>query len=150
MPTLNGLSNRSTGFRPRPPSHGLRSESLTQGPPPTLTPRLRPGFIENLAHRYSPTGMPEPTRAIRPGTPAREEPEGVRRKARRGSQVKPRHQGPYPMEQYFTTALPHNSIIGADICLYSIVGVGQKHPYGRTPMPLGINSVMGTGIHRTR
>ena len=41
-----------------------------------------------------------------------------------------------------------NSIIGADIFLYSIVGA-LKLPYGNAPhVPLGINSVVGAGIYR--
>ena len=44
-----------------------------------------------------------------------------------------------------------NSIVGADIYPYSIVGavetpVRQKAPH----MPLGTNSVIGVGIHHTR
>jgi hypothetical protein len=42
-----------------------------------------------------------------------------------------------------------NSIVGADIFLYSIVGA-VKRPYGKPPhMPLGIDSVVGARIHRT-
>ena len=105
-PTPNGLSDRSASGRPRLPSHDLHSESQTRGLPPTPTPCLRPRFIENPAYCYYSTGALVPTGAIRPGMPSQKEPEGVRRKARQGSQVKPRHQGPYPAEQYFTTTLP--------------------------------------------
>jgi hypothetical protein len=41
-----------------------------------------------------------------------------------------------------------NSIVGADIFLYSIVGA-VKLPYGKAPhVPLGIDSVVGARIYR--
>ena len=43
-----------------------------------------------------------------------------------------------------------NNIVGADISLYSIVGI-VKLPYGQAPhVPLGIDSVVGAGIYRAR
>ena len=43
-----------------------------------------------------------------------------------------------------------NSIVGADIYLYSVVGA-VKLPYGKAPhMPLGIDSVADVGIYRTK
>ena len=42
-----------------------------------------------------------------------------------------------------------NSIVGADIFLYSIVGAINSHTV-RPPMPLGTNSVVGAGFYRTR
>ena len=43
-----------------------------------------------------------------------------------------------------------NNIVGADISLYSIVGI-VKLPYGQAPhVPLGIDSVVGAGIYRTK
>ena len=42
-----------------------------------------------------------------------------------------------------------NSIVGTNVYLYSIVGAGQNTHMVRPHVPLGINSIVGAGIHRT-
>ena len=43
-----------------------------------------------------------------------------------------------------------NSIIDADIYLYSVVGAVNSHTVRPPHVPLGIDSVMGAGIYRAR
>ena len=45
--------------------------------------------------------------------------------------------------------LTPNSVVGADIFLYSIVGAINSHTVRPPHMPLGIDSVVGTGIYHT-
>ena len=52
----------------------LRPEGLAQALLPTLTPHLRPGFAETLLTALLRLAQPEPTGAIRPGTPAQKGP----------------------------------------------------------------------------
>ena len=53
-------------------------------------------------------------------------------------------------EQYSAKHPDTNSIVGADISFYSIVGA-VKLPYGEAPhMSLGIDSAVGAGFYRTR
>ena len=79
-------------------------------------------------------------------------------KVRQGTQVKLQYRGPYPVhlqEQCSATSLAQqnpSSVVGADIFPYSIVGAINSHTV-RLPsphVPLGINSVVGAGIYRTR
>ena len=97
LTTSAHLSDRSARFGLQPPPDGLSDrKAWPKILLPTPTPRLRPGFAETLLAALLRPAQPEPTRAIRPGTPAQKEPEGVRRKARQGIQVKTTIPGTIP------------------------------------------------------
>ena len=57
---------------------------------------------------------------------------------------------PYtPIEIVLYNLPDTNSVVGADIFPYSIVGAINSHMVRLPHMPLGINSVMGTVIYHT-
>ena len=55
-----------------------------------------------------------------------------------------------PIEILFCNLPDTNSVAGTDIFLYSIVGAINSHTVRPPHMPLGINSVVGASIYRTR
>ena len=76
-------------------------------------------------------------------------------KARQGTQIKPRYQGPYPIhlqKQYSASSLARQNpsgVVGTDIFPYSIVGAINSHTVRPPHMPLGIDSVVDAGFYRT-
>ena len=58
----------------------LRPEGLAKTLLPTLTPRLRPGYVKTLLTALLRLAQPEPTGTNRPGTPAQKGPGNERRK----------------------------------------------------------------------
>ena len=69
------LSDRSARFGLQPPSDGLSNRKAcpeqSSGSDPAS---LRPGYVRTLLAALLRPAQPKPTRAIRPGTPARKEP----------------------------------------------------------------------------
>ena len=114
-------------------SSRLRTVSPTGRPskalPLTPTPRLRPGYAKTLLAALLRLAQPEPTGTNRPGTPAQKGPENERKK--QGKALKSNHDTrDHTLSPAGTVLCNHpdtNSIVGADIFLYSIVGVVNSH-----------------------
>ena len=127
----------------------LRSEGLAQSATSDSDPASPTGDRRNPAHHSSPTGATRtdwghPTRNARS--------EGTRRrteKASQGAQSQTMTPGTIPCI-VLCNHPDTNSIVGADISFYSIVGAVNSHTVRPPHMPLGIDSVVGTGIYRTR
>ena len=134
------LSDRSTRFRHQPPPGGLSDrKAWPKTLLPTPTPRLRPGTRRKPACRSSPTGSARvdwghPTRDARS-----EETRGEWRRQRTKSNHDIGTIPCTPAETVLHDRSDTSSIVGTDICVYSIAGVVGL-PYGkRPPMPLGID-----------
>ena len=144
--------HRSTRFRHQPPLGGLSDQK---------------GLAQNVASNFDlaplawdPIGSmltallrmawPGPTRAIRPGTPARK---GPGANGEGSAQVKPRYQGPYPVrlrEQCSLHNRPDTQYcrrrhLCLQYCRRRWTPIWQNAPH----MPLGIDSTVGARIHHT-
>jgi len=145
---LRPTSDRSARPGHRPP----REVSPIGRPSPKRCFLLRPcdsdrGPVGSLRTALLRLTQPGPTGAIQPGTPARKGP-GANGEHNALSQTT--IPGPYPTP---TKTVLHDrpdtsSIVGADICVYSIVGVVGL-PYGKKPPTCLWASVVGTRIHHT-
>ena len=135
------LSDRSAHFGLHPASgHSLRPEGLAKALLPTLTPRLRPGTQKPCSllffdwHNQSRLG-----------------PTDRGSKVRRTSQTSIPGTIPCTPVEIVLCNLPDtNNVVDADIFPYSIVGAINSHMVRLPHMPLGIDSVVGAGIYRTR
>ena len=142
------LSDRSTRFGRQPPPGGLSDrKAWPKTLLPTPTPRLRLEARRKPAYRSSPTGTASTDWSHPTGDSSSEGTRGERRKQR----TKSKHgTGTIPCTPAETVLHDHpdtSSIVGINICVYSIAGVVGL-PYGkRPPMPLGIDR--GTRIHHT-
>ena len=128
--TLAHLSDRSACFRLQPPSDSLSDrKAWPKALLPTPTPHRRPGGTETLLTALLRLARSEPTGAIRPGTLARKEP-GANGESKLGRISQTMISGTIPCTPAGTVLCNRpntNSIVGADIYLYSVVGAVNSH-----------------------
>ena len=127
------LSNRSTRFGHQLPPSGLSyQKAWPKMLLPTPTPRLRPGTRRKPAYRSSPTGAARADWSHSTGDARSEGTRGERRRQRTKSNHDTGTIPCTPAGTVLLNRLDTNSIVGADICVYSIVGaVGLS--YGKKP-----------------
>ena len=134
------LFDRSARFGHRPPPGGPSDrKAWPKMLVPTPTLRLRPGTRRKPAYRSSPTGVARADWSHPIGDARSEGTRGEWRRQRTKSNHDTRTIPCTPAEIVLHDCPNTSSIVGADICVYSIVGaVGL--PYGKKhPMPLGID-----------
>ena len=131
--SLAHLSDRSTRFGHQPPLGGLSDrKSWPKMLLPTPTPRLRPGTHRKPAYRSSLTGTARTNWGHPTGDAHSEGTRGERRRQRTKSNHDTRTIPCTPTEIVLHDRPDTNSIVGANICVYSIVGAIEL-PYGKSP-----------------
>ena len=134
-------------------SNSLRTASPIGRPAPSPTSdsdpaSLRPGYVRTLLVALLRLAQPKPIGAIRPGTPARK---GPGANGAGSAQSQNHDTGTITCTLAGTVLLNRpntNSIVGADIYVYSIVGaIGL--PYGKKPPTYLWTSIVGARVHHT-